>query len=246
MRHERQSGWNSATRDYTFAQLADYLHMTPMAFITHELKQIKPSKYATSKPFQNPEPIPPVQLFPHPGQQAFDHQQKPHYVNQLWTGEDDSKTRTSSLLKQINLWNKLWRLKKPVTTVITRKQIHYDPDLFSPLLFLNGFLCGLRILVKVRSSQFSTCCKGSSKKQTKGSPKKTRLTISATQWLGITLCLPPELDWRRRRLLVRNIFETFGASPNGSQPVHSFPFCIRPYYLSAHYHRRTNPQNTGH
>lgn len=94
-------------------------------------------------------------------------------------------------------------------------------DLFLTLLlvFLNGFFVASEFsLVKVRSSQLDLKLQKGSKraKTAKGLTEKLDSTISATQ-LGITLS-SLALGWIGEDVvakLVRSIFETFGASPNG-------------------------------
>ncbi len=95
--------------NYTFAQLADYLHMTPDG-LTHELNN-KTLEIRNLEAISKILKVPLYSFFRIPGQQAFDHQQKPYYVNQLWTGEDDSKTR-NQLIEEINLLKQIIALKE--------------------------------------------------------------------------------------------------------------------------------------
>lgn len=92
-----------AKENYTYADLAEYLHMTEegltleLANKTLELRNLEAISKALRVPlysFFNPEGI------------KFNSSEKPHYINKLWTGEDDTKTAQEinleiKLLKQI-------------------------------------------------------------------------------------------------------------------------------------------------
>ena len=94
--------------NYTFTQLAEYLHMTEDGLTTEltnktlELRNLEAISKALRVPlysFFRIEPSP------------FDHSQKPYYINKLWTGDDDSKS-IEDLEKEIQLLRQIISLKE--------------------------------------------------------------------------------------------------------------------------------------
>lgn len=92
-----------AKENYTYTDLAEYLHMTEEGLTleltnkTLELRNLE----AISKALR----VPLYSFFRAEGIK-FNPSEKPHYVNKLWTGEDDTKTAQElnleiKLLKQI-------------------------------------------------------------------------------------------------------------------------------------------------
>lgn len=94
---------------YTFAQLADYLHMTPDG-LAHELNN-KTLEIRNLEAISKILKVPLYSFFRLPGQHSFDHLQKPYYVNQLWTDDDSSKTK-KQLLEEIKLLKQIIALKE--------------------------------------------------------------------------------------------------------------------------------------
>lgn len=94
--------------NYTFAQLASYLHMTE-AGLAHELnnKTLEIRNFeAISKALR----VPLYSFFREEGFH-FDYTQKPYYINQLWTGEDANKSKTQ-IEEEINLLKQIIALKE--------------------------------------------------------------------------------------------------------------------------------------
>lgn len=92
-----------AKENYTFTQLAEYLHMTEDGLTTEltnktlELRNLE----AISKALR----VPLYSFFRAEGIK-FNFNEKPFYINKLWTGDDDTKTAQElnteiKLLKQI-------------------------------------------------------------------------------------------------------------------------------------------------
>lgn len=94
--------------NYTFGQLADYIGLTESELTkqlnnkTLDLKSLELISKTLRVPlysfFRNDSP-------------RFDFNQKPYYVNKLWTGDDESKT-TSELKNEINLFKEIIALKE--------------------------------------------------------------------------------------------------------------------------------------
>lgn len=93
--------------NYTFAQLADHLHMTEAGLSQELNNKTLEIRYleAISKILR----IPLYSFFRVPG--GFDYKQKPYYVNQLWTGEDNLKN-SLQLQEEINLLKQIIALKE--------------------------------------------------------------------------------------------------------------------------------------
>lgn len=92
-----------AKENYTFTQLAEYLHMTEDGLTTEltnktlELRNLE----AISKALRVP-----LYGFFNPGGPKINLNEKPFYINRLWTGDDEAKTAHEleieiRLLKQI-------------------------------------------------------------------------------------------------------------------------------------------------
>ena len=92
-----------AKENYTFTQLAEYLHMTEGG-LTHELNY-KTLELRNLEAISKALRVPLYSFFRNEGFK-FDFNQKPFYVNKLWTGDDSEKNKNQleeeiSLLKQI-------------------------------------------------------------------------------------------------------------------------------------------------
>jgi transcriptional regulator with XRE-family HTH domain len=93
---------------YTFAQLAEYLHMTEDGLTTElnnktlELRNLE----AISKALR----VPLYSFFRGEGV-VFDFKQKPFYVNRMWTGDDEQKT-AHQLEEEIKLLRQIIALKE--------------------------------------------------------------------------------------------------------------------------------------
>jgi len=89
--------------NFTFPQLAQYLHMTEEGLtqeINNKTLEIR-NLEAISKALRVP-----LYSFFRTENFKFHHDEKPHYINKLWTGEDEEKTKEEleieiRILKQI-------------------------------------------------------------------------------------------------------------------------------------------------
>lgn len=94
--------------DYTFAQLAEYLHMTEETLTndinnkTLELRNLE----AISKVLRVP-----LYSFFRMDNSKFDFSEKPYYINKLWTGDDATKN-IMQLNIEINLLKQIISLKE--------------------------------------------------------------------------------------------------------------------------------------
>ncbi len=94
--------------NYTFTQLAEYLHMTEEGLTmelnnkTLELRNLE----AISKALRVP-----LYSFFRADHSKFNFNEKPYYINKLWTGDDDLKT-TKELNIEINLLKQIIALKE--------------------------------------------------------------------------------------------------------------------------------------
>jgi transcriptional regulator with XRE-family HTH domain len=94
--------------DYTFSQLAEYLQMTEQQLSqalgnkTLELRNLE----AISKALRVP-----LYSFFRNEDFRIDLSHKPFYVNRMWTGEDETKTR-SQLEKEIDLLKQIIKMKE--------------------------------------------------------------------------------------------------------------------------------------
>lgn len=94
--------------NYTFTQLAQYLHMTEEGLSTElnnktlEIRNLE----AISKALKVP-----LYSFFRSDSFSFDFTQKPYYLNKLWTG-DDSEKSISQLNSEINLLKQIILLKE--------------------------------------------------------------------------------------------------------------------------------------
>jgi transcriptional regulator with XRE-family HTH domain len=93
---------------YTFAQLAEYLHMTEdglsleLGNKTLELRNLEAIAKALRVPLYS---------FFRPEGVIFDFKQKPFHVNRMWTGDDEQKT-IEQLNEEINLLKQIIALKE--------------------------------------------------------------------------------------------------------------------------------------
>lgn len=94
--------------NYTFTQLAEYLHMTEEGLTlelnnkTLELRNLE----AISKALRVP-----LYSFFRADHSKFNFNEKPYYINKLWTGDDDVKT-AKELNIEINLLKQIIALKE--------------------------------------------------------------------------------------------------------------------------------------
>ena len=94
--------------NYTFTQLAEYLHMTEEGLTlelnnkTLELRNLE----AISKALRVP-----LYSFFRADHSKFNFNEKPYYINKLWTGDDDVKT-AKVLNFEINLLKQIIALKE--------------------------------------------------------------------------------------------------------------------------------------
>lgn len=94
--------------NYTFTQLAEYLHMTEEGLTlelnnkTLELRNLE----AISKALRVP-----LYSFFRADHSKFNFNEKPYYINKLWTGDDDVKT-AKELNIEINLLKQIITLKE--------------------------------------------------------------------------------------------------------------------------------------
>jgi transcriptional regulator with XRE-family HTH domain len=94
--------------NYTFTQLAEYLHMTEDGLtleLNNKTLQIR-NLEAISKALR----VPLYSLF-RVEHATFDFKQKPYYINRLWTGDDEQKT-ANQLSEEINLLKQIIALKE--------------------------------------------------------------------------------------------------------------------------------------
>jgi transcriptional regulator with XRE-family HTH domain len=97
-----------AKENYTFSQLAEYLHMTEDGLTqeltnkTLELRNLE----AISKALR----VPLYSFFRADGV-LFDFKQKPFYINKMWTGDDEQKT-VEQLQEEIKLLKQIIALKE--------------------------------------------------------------------------------------------------------------------------------------
>lgn len=97
-----------AKENYTFTQLAEYLHMTEEGLTmelnnkTLELRNLE----AISKALK----VPLYSFFRAEGIK-FNLNEKPYYINKLWTGDDDEKT-IRQLTEEIKLLKEIISLKE--------------------------------------------------------------------------------------------------------------------------------------
>lgn len=97
-----------AKENYTFSQLAEYLHMTDDGLTleltnkTLELRNLE----AISKALR----VPLYSFFRAEGLK-FDFNEKPFYINKLWTGDDSGKT-VYQLTEEIRLLSQIIGLKE--------------------------------------------------------------------------------------------------------------------------------------
>jgi len=97
-----------AKENYTFTQLAEYLHMTEQGLTlelnnkTLELRNLE----AISKALK----VPLYSFFRAEGIK-FNTSEKPYYINKLWTGDDDEKT-IRQLQEEIKLLKEIISLKE--------------------------------------------------------------------------------------------------------------------------------------
>lgn len=94
--------------NYTFSQLAEYLHMTEGG-LTHELNN-KTLELRNLEAISKALRVPLYSFFRAEGFK-FDYSQKPYYVNKLWTGDDTEKGKTQ-LEEEINLLKQIILLKE--------------------------------------------------------------------------------------------------------------------------------------
>jgi transcriptional regulator with XRE-family HTH domain len=94
--------------NYTFSQLADYLHMTENG-LSHELNN-KTLELRNLEAISKALRVPLYSFFRSEGFK-FDFKQKPYYVNKLWTGDDDEKS-IQQLSEEIDLLKQIIRLKE--------------------------------------------------------------------------------------------------------------------------------------
>lgn len=94
--------------NYTFSQLAEYLHMTEDGLtseLTNKTLQVR-NLEAISKALRVP-----LYSFFRSENFRFDHSEKPYYINKLWTEFDDKKTK-AELSKEISLLKQIIALKE--------------------------------------------------------------------------------------------------------------------------------------
>jgi hypothetical protein len=97
-----------AKENYTYSQLAEYLHMTEDGLTleltnkTLELRNLE----AISKALRVP-----LYSFFRTDNTKFNYNEKPFYVNKLWTGDDDTKT-IQELNQEIKLLKQIIALKE--------------------------------------------------------------------------------------------------------------------------------------
>ncbi|MCC6370721.1 MAG: hypothetical protein IT236_06945 [Bacteroidia bacterium] len=94
--------------NYTFTQLAEYLHMTETG-LEHELNN-KTLELRNLEAISKALRVPLYGFFRAEGAK-FDRSQKPYYINQLWTGEDNTKTK-KQLQEEIELLKNIIALKE--------------------------------------------------------------------------------------------------------------------------------------
>lgn len=94
--------------NYTFSQLAEYLHMTESG-LTHELNN-KTLELRNLEAISKALRVPLYSFFRNEGFK-FDYSQKPYYINKLWTGEDENKSK-EQLREEINLLRQIIELKE--------------------------------------------------------------------------------------------------------------------------------------
>jgi transcriptional regulator with XRE-family HTH domain len=94
--------------EYTFTQLADYLQMSEdqlSAAISNKTLELR-NLEAISKALRVP-----LYSFFRNSDFKIDLSHKPYYVNRLWTGEDETKTR-AQLEAEINLLKQIIQMKE--------------------------------------------------------------------------------------------------------------------------------------
>jgi hypothetical protein len=93
---------------YTFAQLAEYLHMTEDG-LTHQL-QNKTLEFRCLEAISKVLRVPLYSFFSEGAEYAHLHE-KPHYVNRLWTENDEKKTKVN-LKKEIDILKRIIKQKE--------------------------------------------------------------------------------------------------------------------------------------
>lgn len=94
--------------NYTFPQLAEYIHMSEEDLTsalnnkTLELRSLELISKALRVPLYS---------FFRNENKKFDYSEKPYYVNKLWTGDDSSKNKTD-LSEEIKLLKQIIALKE--------------------------------------------------------------------------------------------------------------------------------------
>lgn len=94
--------------NYTYSQLAEYLHMTESG-LTQELNN-KTLELRNLEAISKALRVPLYSFFREEGFK-FDYGQKPYYINKLWTGDDGEKS-IQRLYEEIDLLNQIIRLKE--------------------------------------------------------------------------------------------------------------------------------------
>ncbi|MDI1353785.1 MAG: hypothetical protein PSX36_02620 [bacterium] len=94
--------------NYTYAQLAEHLQMTEEG-LTKELSE-KTLQLRNLETISKALRVPLYSFF-RTAPLSFDHKQKPYYVNRLWTGDDEQKSR-GQLADEINLLRQIIALKE--------------------------------------------------------------------------------------------------------------------------------------
>jgi len=94
--------------NYTYTQLAEYLHMTEDG-LTHELTN-KTLELRNLEAISKALRVPLYSFFRAEGLK-FNSGEKPVYINKLWTGDDDAKT-IQELNQEIKLLHQIIKLKE--------------------------------------------------------------------------------------------------------------------------------------
>ncbi len=98
--------------NYTFSELATYLHKSEDELTTElnnrtlELRSLEDISKALRVPLYS---------FFRGENAKFDFNQKPYYVNRLWTGDDNQKTHTE-LMHEIELLKQIIALKEEIAS----------------------------------------------------------------------------------------------------------------------------------
>lgn len=94
--------------DYTFTQLAEHLGMSEDK-LTHELNN-KTLELRNLELISKALRVPLYSFF-RPEDNKIDYNEKPYYINKLWTG-DDSKKKAPQLLEEIQLMKQIIVMKE--------------------------------------------------------------------------------------------------------------------------------------